>query len=93
MIRAGGASAAAEARPEASKTARARRVPRPPLSPDEIRMTKWVYSFSAGRSEGSASMKELLGGKGANLAEMAALERPQTPRLRGSSSAPEVTLK
>ncbi|MDP3554936.1 pyruvate, phosphate dikinase [Methylocystis sp.] len=42
-------------------------------------MTKWVYSFSAGRSEGSASMKELLGGKGANLAEMAALGLPVPP--------------
>ncbi|MGE5388901.1 MAG: pyruvate, phosphate dikinase [Hyphomicrobiales bacterium] len=42
-------------------------------------MTKWVYSFSAGRSEGSAAMRELLGGKGANLAEMAALGLPVPP--------------
>ncbi|MBM3641779.1 MAG: pyruvate, phosphate dikinase, partial [Alphaproteobacteria bacterium] len=42
-------------------------------------MTKWVYNFSAGRSEGSASMKDLLGGKGANLAEMAALSLPVPP--------------
>ena len=36
-------------------------------------MTKWVYSFGEGKAEGSASMKELLGGKGANLAEMSNL--------------------
>jgi pyruvate,orthophosphate dikinase len=33
-------------------------------------MTKWVYAFGAGAAEGNAAMKELLGGKGANLAEM-----------------------
>src|SRR5579871_218525 len=31
---------------------------------------KWVYTFGAGRAEGNAGMKNLLGGKGANLAEM-----------------------
>ncbi len=40
---------------------------------------KWVYSFGAGRSDGSAAMKDLLGGKGANLAEMASLELPVPP--------------
>ncbi len=44
-------------------------------------MKKWVYNFSAGRSDGAASMKELLGGKGANLAEMAALGLPVPPGL------------
>jgi len=34
---------------------------------------KWVYSFAAGHVDGRASMKALLGGKGANLAEMARL--------------------
>ena len=33
-------------------------------------MTKWVYLFS----EGNANMRELLGGKGANLAEMTSLD-------------------
>ncbi|PPD46075.1 MAG: pyruvate, phosphate dikinase [Methylocystis sp.] len=42
-------------------------------------MTKWVYSFSAGRAEGSAAMRDLLGGKGANLAEMSALGLPVPP--------------
>jgi pyruvate, orthophosphate dikinase len=34
---------------------------------------KWVYAFAAGYVDGRASMSELLGGKGANLAEMASL--------------------
>ncbi len=42
-------------------------------------MAKWVYSFGGGRAEGSAAMKELLGGKGANLAEMANLGLPVPP--------------
>jgi pyruvate,orthophosphate dikinase len=42
-------------------------------------MTKWVYGFGNGRAEGSASMKALLGGKGANLAEMANLGLPVPP--------------
>jgi len=41
--------------------------------------SKWVYSFSAGKAEGDASMKALLGGKGANLAEMAGLGLPVPP--------------
>ena len=42
-------------------------------------MAKWVYGFGDGKAEGSASMKELLGGKGANLAEMASLGLPVPP--------------
>ena len=42
-------------------------------------MTKWVYSFGAGKAEGAGSMKELLGGKGANLAEMSAIGLPVPP--------------
>ena len=40
---------------------------------------KWVYAFAAGYVDGRASMTELLGGKGANLAEMAALGLPVPP--------------
>jgi pyruvate,orthophosphate dikinase len=36
-------------------------------------MSKWVYGFGGGQAEGDASMKALLGGKGANLAEMCGL--------------------
>ena len=42
-------------------------------------MTKWVYTFSAERAEGRAEMKNLLGGKGANLHEMASLGLPVPP--------------
>src|SRR3974390_2918016 len=40
---------------------------------------KWVYSFGDGRAEGKANMRELLGGKGAGLAEMANLGLPVPP--------------
>ena len=42
-------------------------------------MTKWVYAFGGGDAEGDTSMKNLLGGKGANLAEMASLGLPVPP--------------
>ena len=42
-------------------------------------MTKWVYSFGAGHKEGRADMRNLLGGKGANLAEMASIGLPVPP--------------
>ncbi|NKD85114.1 pyruvate, phosphate dikinase [Haematospirillum jordaniae] len=42
-------------------------------------MSKWVYMFGGGRTEGRAGMKDLLGGKGANLAEMAAIGLPVPP--------------
>ena len=38
--------------------------------------TKYVYFFGAGKTEGNADMRNLLGGKGANLAEMASLGLP-----------------
>lgn len=37
---------------------------------------KFVYFFGGGKAEGRADMKEILGGKGANLAEMANLGIP-----------------
>ena len=40
---------------------------------------KYVYFFGKGNSEGDATMKEILGGKGANLAEMATLDMPVPP--------------
>jgi len=42
-------------------------------------MAKWVYSFGSGGAEGRADMRNLLGGKGANLAEMASLGLPVPP--------------
>ncbi len=40
---------------------------------------KWVYTFGDGKAEGQAGMKNLLGGKGANLAEMSNLGLPVPP--------------
>jgi pyruvate, orthophosphate dikinase len=40
---------------------------------------KWVYRFGDGKAEGKSSMRDLLGGKGANLAEMANLGLPVPP--------------
>ena len=49
-------------------------------------MAKWVYSFGNGTAEGRAEMRNLLGGKGANLAEMSSLGLPVPPgRLRISA--------
>ena len=42
-------------------------------------MTQWVYTFGDGKAEGDAGMKNLLGGKGANLAEMSNLGLPVPP--------------
>ncbi|MXP63768.1 pyruvate, phosphate dikinase [Roseomonas sp. M0104] len=42
-------------------------------------MQKWVYGFGAGRNDGKAEMRNLLGGKGANLAEMASIGLPVPP--------------
>ena len=42
-------------------------------------MTQWVYSFGGGKADGRSEMRELLGGKGANLAEMASLGLPVPP--------------
>lgn len=46
----------------------------------KAKTTKYVYSFGAGKAEGNGKMKELLGGKGANLAEMSGqLKLPVPP--------------
>src|SRR4051794_23267479 len=42
-------------------------------------MAKWVYTFGDGAAEGKSEMRNLLGGKGANLAEMANLGLPVPP--------------
>ena len=42
-------------------------------------MTKWVYTFGNGKAEGDATMRNLLGGKGANLAEMNKVGLPVPP--------------
>jgi pyruvate, orthophosphate dikinase len=62
---ASGRKAAARHRAAASKTASAK--------------SKWVYRFGNGKAEGRADMRNLLGGKGAGLAEMANLGLPVPP--------------
>jgi pyruvate, orthophosphate dikinase len=42
-------------------------------------MTKWVYRFGNGHADGDAKRRDLLGGKGGNLAEMANLGLPVPP--------------
>ncbi|MCA0319947.1 MAG: pyruvate, phosphate dikinase [Proteobacteria bacterium] len=42
-------------------------------------MTQWVYTFGDGKAEGQSSMRNLLGGKGANLAEMSNMGLPVPP--------------
>jgi pyruvate, orthophosphate dikinase len=49
--------------------------------------TRWVYAFGGGTADGGAQMKELLGGKGANLAEMSALGLPVPPGFTITTAA------
>ena len=42
-------------------------------------MAQWVYSFGANGTDGDSSMRNLLGGKGANLAEMSWIGLPVPP--------------
>jgi pyruvate, orthophosphate dikinase len=53
--------------------------PKPKAAAPSKGKGKWVYGFGDGRAEGKASMRNLLGGKGAGLAEMANLGLPVPP--------------
>src|ERR1700682_1845850 len=46
---------------------------------DAAKSGKWVFTFGDGKAEGKAELRDLLGGKGANLAEMANLGLPVPP--------------
>ena len=48
---------------------------------------KWVYLFSAEKTEGNKDMKDLLGGKGANLAEMCSLKLAVPPGFTVTTEA------
>src|SRR5438128_11825177 len=50
-------------------------------------MTKYVYFFGAGKAEGSSLMRNLLGGKGCELAEMTNLGIPVPPGLTIATQA------
>ncbi|XP_059311928.1 pyruvate, phosphate dikinase, chloroplastic isoform X1 [Lycium ferocissimum] len=58
-----------------------------PVSDPTSTAKKRVYTFGKGRSEGNKSMKSLLGGKGANLAEMASIGLSVPPGLTISTEA------
>jgi pyruvate,orthophosphate dikinase len=61
------------------KVARSAKPAAAKAKPAAAKKGKWVYSFGDGRAEGKANMRELLGGKGAGLAEMANLGLPVPP--------------
>ncbi|MDD5167101.1 MAG: pyruvate, phosphate dikinase, partial [Candidatus Omnitrophica bacterium] len=54
--------------------------------------TKYVYSFGGGKADGNESMKNLLGGKGANLAEMAGHKNLKLPVPPGFSITTDVCI-
>ncbi len=56
-------------------------------------MQKFVYFFGGGKAEGRADMKEILGGKGANLAEMTNLGIPVPPGFTISAGVCEMFYK
>src|SRR3954462_9981046 len=61
----------------ARKSSASRRTKRKPAS--KTRPAKFVYYFGHGRADGTGKMKPLLGGKGANLAEMTRIGLPVPP--------------
>jgi pyruvate,orthophosphate dikinase len=65
-----------QARMQATKPQRRSAKPRPAKAKAARR---YVFAFGNGRADGRAEMKDLLGGKGANLAEMARLGLPVPP--------------
>src|SRR6266849_5422639 len=69
------------AKPAAHKPAPSKSAP-PALKPN-----KWVFTFGDGKAEGKAELRDLLGGKGANLAEMANLGLPVPPGFTIPTSA------
>ena len=76
---------ARKAPPAAARSAAKKAAARPAKKPAAkaaaapIKAGKWVYTFGDGKAEGKAGLKDLLGGKGANLAEMANLGLPVPP--------------
>jgi pyruvate, orthophosphate dikinase len=74
-------SAAGRAASKSAKAAPKKSAPKKAAKPKPApaRKGKWVYAFGGGKAEGRTEMKNLLGGKGANLAEMANLGLPVPP--------------
>ena len=57
----------------------AKKAPIREAAAEAVKSNKWVYTFGDGKAEGKAGLRDLLGGKGANLAEMANLGLPVPP--------------
>ncbi|WP_292612184.1 PEP/pyruvate-binding domain-containing protein, partial [Nitrobacter sp. 62-13] len=70
---------AATPRTKAASSGGARKAANKEIKAAAPARSKWVYTFGGGKAEGKAELKELLGGKGANLAEMANLGLPVPP--------------
>ena len=73
------AKSVAKAKAAAKTSAPVARKVAKPAAKQAAQAGKWVYTFGDGRAEGKAGMRDLLGGKGANLAEMANLGLPVPP--------------
>jgi len=72
----------AKAAPKASKASKATKAAKPAAKAAATkpgRKPKYVYTWGAGKADGNGSMKALLGGKGANLAEMTRINLPVPP--------------
>src|SRR4051812_41220668 len=69
------------AKPVATKATKlpAKKAPVRKPEAEAVKAGKWVYTFGDGKAEGKAGLRDLLGGKGANLAEMANLGLPVPP--------------
>src|SRR5580693_5962235 len=65
--------------PEPSAVSERNDHPMSTATPTLLARTQWVYAFGGGSADGGAQMKNLLGGQGANLAEMSALGLPVPP--------------
>src|ERR1700749_4464335 len=79
-LKKGGSKPAAKSAAKTSATkAVVKPAPKASAKPAAIPSGKWVFTFGDGKAEGQASMRDLLGGKGANLAEMANLGLPVPP--------------
>ncbi|SFP42255.1 pyruvate phosphate dikinase [Bradyrhizobium sp. Ghvi] len=70
-------AAKAAAKPAAKPAAKT--AAKPKSAPAKVPAGKWVFTFGDGKAEGRSEMRDLLGGKGANLAEMANLGLPVPP--------------
>src|SRR2546427_6526413 len=75
----------APAKPVAKVTAKKAAVRKPAM--EAVKSGKWVYTFGDGKAEGKAGLRDLLGGKGVNLAEMANVCLPVLPGLARADAA------